>query len=270
MHTEIDYQYVTTKLAADNIHAHREQDILYKYASVCDAVKIISGNSLLYQIPDRFNDPFELHKGLFDFKDATYAMLWQRMKASGKYTDKQIEYVMSHVTEKQMVDEADKVMSGGKSKMGILCMSKTNISTLMWSHYSHKHTGVCLGFKIPNGMPDLITMAYSVNYAEKVIPRKVNFDGSLDDMVAVLRWVCTKAATWEYEKEVRVINMIQSGIIPFEVVQLKELYFGVSTTEQAIEEILDAVKLKGYTLQKIAKMTIDRNTFDLQVIPYVP
>jgi len=33
---------------------------------------------------------------------------------------------------------------------GLICFSKSWSSPLMWGHYAEKHTGICLGFDVPD------------------------------------------------------------------------------------------------------------------------
>ena len=41
---------------------------------------------------------------------------------------------------------------------GIICMGKHWHSPLMWAHYAGNHTGVCLGFDVPD------ELAYDIKY----------------------------------------------------------------------------------------------------------
>lgn len=46
---------------------------------------------------------------------------------------------------------------------GVICFSESWKTTLMWSHYGEKHTGMCLGFDVPE------TQAAKVTYIETLL-----------------------------------------------------------------------------------------------------
>lgn len=82
---------------------------------------------------------------------------------------------------------------------GLLCFSRDWRNPVQWSHYAAKHTGLCLGFDIPD--EKLGAVAYSrarlVVEAEKFRnPRELSAD-------TVRQFLFTKYSHWRYENEVR-------------------------------------------------------------------
>ncbi len=82
---------------------------------------------------------------------------------------------------------------------GLLCFSRDWHNPVQWSHYAAKHTGLCLGFDIPDALLG------AVNYSRKRLvvetesfhnPRELSPD-------TVTRFLFTKYAHWRYENEVR-------------------------------------------------------------------
>lgn len=82
---------------------------------------------------------------------------------------------------------------------GLLCFSRDWHNPVQWSHYAAKHTGLCLGFDIPD------ELLGAVNYSRKRLvvetesfhnPRELSPD-------TVTRFLFTKYAHWRYENEVR-------------------------------------------------------------------
>ncbi len=250
------------KLKAKNICPNNNEKILYKYVNVGDAIKILDGCTLLYQAPVNFNDPFEMHLGLLDLKQSAKDSFWRTIPKN--LTKVEIDFLLGKMPFEDFVRIIEDILANQREKTGVLCLSKTNVSTLMWSHYSNKHTGVCLGFRMANNFPQKGVAAFEVNYATSVMPIKYNFGDGSDDISAFIYWICTKSHVWSYEQEVRVINIDQAGLLPFNKYQLCELYFGVGTTQEDVNLITDIIRNIGYRLYCIGKMFIDKNTFDLK------
>ncbi len=111
---------------------------------------------------------------------------------------------------------------------GLICFSKKWKSPLLWGHYAEKHTGIALGFDIPD------ELLMPVIYADKLI--EISFDkntgrpskGIVDQLVR------TKFMDWKYEDEVRLFleldhDSMESGMYfePFtDNLQLREVIFG--------------------------------------------
>src|SRR5690606_6232838 len=75
--------------------------------------------------------------------------------------------------------------------IGICCFSKSNKTSLMWSHYGRKHTGVCLGFsmgtfKRSNNLP---IFAASVKYSKSI--NTVNYFKETNK--ALFNWLLSKS-----------------------------------------------------------------------------
>ena len=85
------------------------------------------------------------------------------------------------------------------SQHGLLCFSEDWTSTLMWSQYSDKHTGLCLGFDVPS------EMAAPIKYIKHPLrhpadPHKALRDAPADVLESALRF---KYAGWRHEREWR-------------------------------------------------------------------
>ena len=85
-----------------------------------------------------------------------------------------------------------------RSGNGLLCFSRNWDNLLMWSHYGASHTGLCLGFDIPDeeGGYDM-EVRYQPNVLKIRMPDDVNFD-------LVNRLLRPKHESWSYEQESRV------------------------------------------------------------------
>jgi Protein of unknown function (DUF2971) len=95
---------------------------------------------------------------------------------------------------------------------GLICFSKSWSNPLLWGHYAEKHTGICLGFDIPD------KFLKPVIYAER--PMKIRIDPKTGDLrfneSNMSRLLRTKFADWKYEDEMRLFveldhDTIESG-----------------------------------------------------------
>ena len=83
--------------------------------------------------------------------------------------------------------------------IGVMCFAKHWESPVMWAHYGDKHTGVALGFDVPDGKP--LEMQYqrepSLWSADHSAPNK----GADEELF--MKMVTTKYERWRYEEEWR-------------------------------------------------------------------
>ena len=106
-------------------------------------------------------------------------------------------------------------------KYGVLCFSKDWSNPLLWSHYSDKHRGLCLGFDIED------SEAQDVEYVEK--PLKMRFTSQLARHLLLIKYLA-----WKYEEEVRVIINLEKispegglHFVPFSLgMELREVILG--------------------------------------------
>ncbi len=85
------------------------------------------------------------------------------------------------------------------SNRGLLCFSRDWHNPVQWSHYAAKHTGLCLGFDIPD--EHLGTVTYS---RRRLLVETESFRNPSElhpDIVK--RFLFTKYTHWRYENEVR-------------------------------------------------------------------
>ena len=125
-----------------------------------------------------------------------------------------------------------------KSK-GLLCFSKNWRSPVQWTHYSDNHTGICMGFEIPDPDEWLI----KVDYQSKRLSCPTEFD--FDFMNKVLS---TKFSHWKYEKEYRVFIELDSskeenGLYFYdfsEMLRLKQVIVGCNSniTRDEVKDVL--------------------------------
>jgi hypothetical protein len=105
------------------------------------------------------------------------------------------------------LDTTDQVISNAVNALiaefrkttAILCFSRNWDNLLLWSHYGNSHTGICLGFDIPEGARGAncdLDVLYQPSVLQIRRPEDVNFD-------LANRLLRTKHESWSYEQEVR-------------------------------------------------------------------
>ena len=87
-----------------------------------------------------------------------------------------------------------------KQTTGLLCFSRNWDNLLLWSHYGASHTGLCLGFDIPDSSARR-TGDMEVRYQPNLLQVNKPEDVTYDLANLLLR---TKHESWSYEQEVRI------------------------------------------------------------------
>ncbi|MDC0598468.1 DUF2971 domain-containing protein [Gammaproteobacteria bacterium] len=137
-------------------------------------------------------------------------------------------------------DEAEKMS-------GVICFSKSWKNPLMWAHYANKHTGMCLGFDVPD--EHIIEVEYVSNLLKPVINMNLKYGGLEESYFKKV--FNLKFKDWKYEKEVRVLvpkeEKHPSGyyFMDFEGnIELKEIILGqrCTTTYEDVKNHLHTYK----------------------------
>jgi hypothetical protein len=111
---------------------------------------------------------------------------------------------------------------------GIICFSKNWKNPLIWGHYAEKHTGIALGFDVPDDL--LLSMVYK----KKLTKIELNPKTGKPAKAFVDSLICTKFKDWVYEEEVRLTlqldhDSVEAGMYfePFSLkLQLREVVLG--------------------------------------------
>ena len=99
-----------------------------------------------------------------------------------------------------MIEQAvNVVVSDFRARFAILCFSRNWDNLLLWSHYGDSHTGICLGFDIPD-RTDGENYDTDVLYQANLLQIRCREDVNLDLASRLHR---TKHESWSYEQEVR-------------------------------------------------------------------
>lgn len=140
---------------------------VYKFTSAQHGISNLQNKRLKLSTIDDFNDPFDL--------------------------------CPLDTTDPVISNAVDAVIAHFRKTAAILCFSRNWDNLLLWSHYGASHTGVCLGFDIPEGDPGA-NYDTDVLYQPNLLQIRRPGDVNLDFANRLLR---TKHESWSYEQEVR-------------------------------------------------------------------
>lgn len=111
---------------------------------------------------------------------------------------------------------------------GLICLSKAWDNPLLWGHYAEKHTGIALGFNVPD------TLLAPVIYARKPLKIPIDKGTNLPRLSETLmnQLLRTKFADWKYEKEVRLFVQLDHST------RESGLYFYDFSKDFTLEEVV--------------------------------
>lgn len=167
----------------------------------------------------------------------------------------------------------------------ICCFSKNNKNILLWSHYSDKHKGFCLGFnaikinKYPliEFIDSNLRNFYNPDGKHYLPLRKVYysrirpspFNPLKDDDKKLLEPIFNKSDVWKYETEYRMITIpyhFKTNVFSFNKSFLSDIYIGLKCDEKIknkIKRIVDIDYLeKGYNVN-IYQAKENLNRYDI-------
>lgn len=271
----IEYQKECFELQEHTFIAHQYPYVLYKYLSIENAIKALRNGTMRFSSPLAFNDPFELD---LSFVDIHIDLEEKRMKLSNavasRYNDPSLlsEYVNSY-TEQEFYNADLSAIKAMKDNALILCTSRINNNSLMWSHYANKHTGICIGIRMPTfyEAEDGMMLTMNMNYVDKINKLRLLSGDFTDRSYALYTWITTKSKIWEYEQEVRSFIPNPNGKIPLDNYfgynvkldpsQFCEIHFGAATSKEDIDKI--TLLARNYNIEKWSRMENNNGTLHL-------
>jgi hypothetical protein len=157
-------------------------------------------------------------------------------------------------------------MTGTKSelgrKVGLICFSAKCSDPVIWAHYSGKHTGISLGFDIPEADEPKNRRIKPVQYIDTSLefPWNLKQMDEASQILVIQDMLYTKFKHWAYEEELRLwayVSEDEDGIcyVDFDdsVTKLVEVILGANCTtpRKAIERALEMGGFKDVTIKKM-------------------
>jgi hypothetical protein len=254
-------------------------EYLYKYRPIDPeghTKEIFTHSKLYFNRPLGFNDPFDcrpkfsfvasedkIKKFLYGWLTRLEPHLVSRQQKRAKlrevmklkfYKDPDI----LNSIEKKFVDE-------DINTLGVCCFSEIPDSILMWSHYSDKHTGICLQFEATS-QTTFFCKSQKVTY-QKEYPIVNPFIDHPDKQVE--NALLTKAPHWEYEAEWRIILFENGpGTHTFPPEHLKGVILGANISPENIEYVASWAKERNRPIQ-IYKANLKKAKYGLDIEPFI-
>lgn len=247
----------------NKIEITKEKNI-YKYFPVNEfLLRTLINNELYFSEPSTFNDPFDCNFKIKLIEDSEI----ERKLFEETFSESDLKNYSMKVLRQMFSDGFNKNISFFNQinkKIGITCFSEERDNFLMWSHYTNKHSGVCLIF---DWMIDVnFFMGYKIIYSEYLATIEWTSNESIHEQI--FQPLLVKLKHWEYEKEVRsVINVNNNDrTIAFIPKALKGIIFGANVKKEDEDLILRIVGLHDkYEGVKFYDAKLNRNKSTIEI-----
>ncbi len=216
---------------------------LYKYKGIRtkeDLIRIIDiiENHRIYMPKyDELNDPLEGQ--IVDIKLLGYAGA-EMMRAA---------------------DKEDVVVKKFKKEYGIVSLTDTYNSPLLWAHYANDYEGVCLCFSTKKAFCNSLPL----EYCKERIETRISSDNNMNLYKLVKESFLKKNSDWSYEKEWRIVERkCSEKYLQFEPNELCAVIFGHNLSD----EIKDFLIVHLDENVKKYKTYIGYRTFGIRILDY--
>jgi hypothetical protein len=248
--------------------------ILYKYVPP-ERVDVLSSGLIAYPPPWIFNDPFEATP-VYPADDPD-AIELAKLKTGDDAVDLPIQNAIDQLQSAHGIRRI--TVEQAASGVGILSLSETRDSVLMWAHYTSQYTGFVIGFDVDHPAWRRLQME-SGPTAE---PTKILYTRTRpapDRMIRMTPDVVwyTKSSEWEYEQEWRFTRLIRKAakavrvgdddipLFPFPKEAVSEVILGHRLSSGLDLEIHQLLFEPGYERLKIFRARPDKKCFQLNII----
>jgi len=178
--------------------------VLYKYSAFsANPISSLTNKTVWFADPRSFNDPFDCKFDIHNSSPKKFKMparigteiMVEKFNACKKGEEYNSSQEYRYKLEKAL------------SEIGVLCLAGSNNNMLMWSHYTDKHKGFCLGFRmIGNDAFKVRPVSYEGKYIEIKIE---DFADKLEEYIKGI--IFKKSSDWAYEEEYRIVMEISGG-----------------------------------------------------------
>lgn len=220
--------------------------------------KNLEASTVYFSPPHKLNDPFDCQIDLFK---AVRLAKGDSAPMTGALATRWKDFVRS-VTEPAATCGIFSLCSGDIRGME---------ERLLWAHYANNHRGVCMTYQIPYAFVDALIGFSPVFYGEDrllaalrnlELTGRPNFDKYIKPVIT--SFLTTKAEQWAYEKEARYISF-EPGLIEFDRTWLRQICFGLNTSNEDRAAVIAAVKRHGYTNCGFAEIYhSDRGLYEIE------
>lgn len=234
-------------------------DKLYKYRPFgVNTLRAITEAEVFYAKPATFNDPLDCDPTIdmdierVHLERLLYRMLLKRKSEeearndigylrylSSEYGDYKTDTEVESYLKRMLANDIKRELDSELGNEGVLSLSATWKSGLMWSHYADEHRGICIEYDTRDQEhPRLASVDYKGPRAVKTSDLyrwKVRDDADAKERV-FKTYFYTKSGEWRYEREWRDVKE-QSGVteVPF---RTTAILFGLRCDSTVIKSIV--------------------------------
>ncbi|ENQ1529615.1 DUF2971 domain-containing protein [Vibrio parahaemolyticus] len=213
-------------------------EVLYKYRTIEQLEMILDNHSFWFASPNTFNDPFDCSLSEVDYYELEDARIhFLSLDIEERHVSKSIE--MFRQEPLKLKELVNTVKEKNINKKGILSLSSCHDDILMWSHYADYHQGAVIGLEVRKDV-EFFLMPIKIDYRDTY--EVLNY--LKDPKKATIDTLKVKSSEWSYEKEIRIYKD-SSGLYAVNPEAIKEIRFGVKTSENIIKKIKDICAKKG-------------------------
>ena len=267
--------------------------MLYKYADINDNFTLnnLINNQLGFNRIENFNDPFDTTPApVINDNDIRKHIL-----ALSNLSDTQKEKVLM-LSKSQLNNIASMIIleqirsPALTADKGITCFSETNDNILMWSHYSNKHEGICLGFDINEKnvqrfidenkninnnklSSEAKYTLFTINYSDTRPILEIFTNDTSEQINNMLK---IKSNIWKYEREHRIFIFDKNISFPTGIYYnreyLKEITLGANLSINNFFKLYNIIKsfdinikicIPNNKIYKLDLYPIDNNTIKI-------
>jgi len=215
--------------------------VIFKFKRINkNLLKSLVNSELYFARPEHLNDPFDCRVDIISsLENAIYR--------ANKPTSNKLKKIRSSIY-------MDKIKTDLEN-MGVCSFSLELENTLMWSHYTDDHSGVCLTYALPKSFFDetideilgITKVDYGLNPLSDWFLKNTCKFSSIDDLIRALikKALNVKAKPWNYEKEVRILRR-KEGVQVIDKQYLKQICFGLTTSDSDITLLKNISRQCGY------------------------
>lgn len=273
--------------------------LVYKYRPMSERTQqILTNCSLFFAAPDQLNDPLDSSIDI----ESEYQAVLSNVSRNDHHPQQRKTFLIHLLNSSHQYFGRD----GGPISMnqalqqfiqsrGILSLSRTPTSPLLWSHYSDSHRGICLGFDRESLTADFESLNEDFSYCEDItyaekppyfdlfieLGEKLGefcrpwdnakyepsvADNFYSEQIARLCHanLMYKSSKWSYEEEVRVVSF-SPGLMKFDPKSLRQIILGARSSESDLETILTALNHPDFVHVEVKKVSHLAGTFEFGV-----
>lgn len=239
---------------------------MFKYRSLNKGTfDMLLNQSIYFNNPSNFNDPLEFYISDKTIHKSVDGQMYTAMEATGVRINK-LEYQEVYDYTYNMVRSfIDGTRNELLNSRGACCFSRTNLSHLLWSHYSDGHRGVCVEYRDDIAVSDGFDKRIDIEYPEAPFPFPFDSKGHPDGAMLNQLLLKTKHIDWNYEKEIRIYTDRKKSVF-LKKNAISSIYFGIRMDAESRGAIAQAVRAHNPDA-RYYEMSLDSDGWDLVVNP---